>query len=347
MEELRPCYANFDFDISLLKSEFSKDINPNSKYNKSLQYLFFWTAKENELLYSADDSLYKNYQDRVIAFQGFIPKWTKLKANLHYWWGDCSTPEKWRQEKEINSKLTSHKIENELGISIESTMAYSKSDLPDDVKNYILKKEHGFSGQGFIKDINIIKYPILVEKKLERFMDYGTIIDKNSCKTFRNIIDQYGQYIGTYLNNSESEYISFKEVFDRIFIKYKEKYNVKKIQIDSFSYLLNDAKVLRPLCEVNHRKSMGWVTSCLNDKFGSTYSLFVIIPKHRFKTLRENTFSYNKEKKEGTIKLSTDSELIQSFFVTSESEKRFKDLISCICQNLKDSKNLSYFISSI
>ena len=351
MEEVKSYFANFDFDISLLNSKYSKDINPNSKYNKNLQYLFFWTAEEDEQLYVVDKSLHTRYQSKVMAYQSFIPGVTRNNDHLYYWWGDSSTEEKWSYEKEVNSKFTSHVIEKELGFSIISRIGYQSSDLPENLKEYILKKDHGFSGQGVVKSAVDIKYPILIEEKLNRKVDYGTIINSKGCHTFRNLVDQHGQYVGTYLDkckdNYKDNYKALEDDLYKIFLKYKEKYDVVNLQIDSFSYYKDEKLFLRPLCEVNHRKSMGWITNKLNIKFGSKFSFFVIIPKHKFSNVLTDFSNYDVTCKEGMIQLSLPNESLQSFFITSETTVNLKKYLMNISQELKEHLELDAFISSI
>jgi hypothetical protein len=347
MEELKRCYANFDFDISLLNSEYSSKVNPNSKFNKNLQYLFFWTAKKNEQLYVTDKSLRNNYLSKVLNYQSYIPGVTLNKMDLHYWWGDCSNEKKWIFEKDINSKFTSHYIEKELNISIKSNIGYDKNDLPVNISEYILKKDHGFSGQGVVKDVNQINYPILIEEKLNRKEDYGTIICDEDQHTFRNLVDRHGQYVGSFLNQDKYICQDIKEDLDSIYIKYKEKYNVESLQIDSFSYFKGEDVFYRPLCEVNHRKSMGWVTNKLKEKFGSNFSFFLIIHKHKTLNLSEDISQYDTINKEGLIHLSLLNEALQTFFITSNSKSELKEYLVNTSKYLKDPKELRTFISSI
>lgn len=321
MEKIKVCYVNFDFDYQLSKENFSISIEPESNINNKLRYLFFWSCSSHESLFSFDKTYCEKYKLIIKKYRNIdLLTSDKSDGELSFWWGDCSTEEKWKLEKKINSKFVSAQVENELGMSSKSIIKdFEVSDL---CENKLLKKEHGFTGRGFVKSKNF-KGPVLIEELFDRVNDYGTIIDANKKVIFRNFVSQTGQYVGSHFSKDyKNELSEVLEVQTNIFHKYKQKFNISKLQIDSFTYLDGGKVCWRYLCEVNHRRSIGQLAYKIHTELGNQESLFILIPLvNKFVT---SELVYNEKEKSGILKLSHETEKMQCFLITAKTTQEIR-----------------------
>jgi len=315
MEGLKVYFTNLDFDDQLRHAKYSSLIKSELKENTALRYLFFWLMNDKEALLCQDESYAKKYLQIVKPFRSKTPRTLKDSRNLLFWWGDLSSKEKWLKEKVINSKFTSHYIEKELGLYVTGEI---KDFIASDLDSlYLNKLEHGYTGKGVVKNVEY-KGKVLKEEKLNRLKDFSTLISKNVFILSRNYLSQGGQYIGTHISKRyEDFYPEVKKIQDEVFKKYEEKFSVKKIQIDSFTYEKEGQVCWRYLCEVNHRLSMGQVAIALHNEFGGDESFFCIIHKKSLKKVPNSI--YQKKKQRGLIRLSHESEHLQAFFITGKN----------------------------
>jgi hypothetical protein len=342
MEKYINCYANFDFDLRLADDQYSYRIEPESRFNKPLQYLFLWVAERYESLYGPQFEHYSFYQHKINKTKGFCPEITINKDKMHFWWGSCESEEAWSREKIINLKIISHKAEKKLALDIKDN---------DQLNNgYLIKNEHGFSGLGHRQVKEYESAGQVIERKLERTEDYSSLINNDAICIYKNIIDDYFQYRGTLIGHDSDDLLlatDFKKNLKVIFDHYQAHYSVDQLQVDSFIFLEGSKHKWRYLCEVNHRKSMGFVANELHRNLGNKVSLFILLPKCSLKLVDKDNSDYCEKRREGVLQLSHPSESLQSFFITSISMESLRGFIVNLDQLIGLGKNLNAYLKSL
>lgn len=273
--ELEPFYTNFTFEEELKSPQAIQ----YQKKNIFFEFLFLWLEDSSKTLWTKF-SYPQSYLEKIKTYKKSIPNITSTSKKPLLWWGNSRNI----LEKEINDKLTSFRARQELGLELEGSFVVNSDDdlqLLADNRDYLFKGAFGFSGREQVSDLKSaerLERPFLVEPKLNRIQDIGiTFINERDYFCIGNFNDEKGQFKGALLLDDIPEHIVDKGRL--IFDWYRREFSVEEIQIDMFSYLSNMKTRWNYLCEVNHRKTMGWVLWKLNSVFDLKYSAFKIIPK--------------------------------------------------------------------
>ncbi len=279
--------------------DFYEDFGVNTKFNSLFDYLFFYL--ENEPLCTSriypDEFFQRLKNDWNI--QASIKSSSKGVKNYIYF-NDQQRVSELSSKKIFFDFLFKNKFfDHEVGISSESQKE------PGD-KRFIYKKYRGFSGKGISR---IKKEECIFEEELDRIADFSIFYKNGSYIVYENKVDDNFQYKGT-LFDKESLH-SLSVFLNKFQIKSEKVLRFEKIvessinflkekspgfSIDYFVYKKNNEFHIHPGCEVNDRKTMGY--------------LFYQIYKRHF-------FSKNK------ISFSIDRSLDSNKFLLSPKEESF------------------------
>lgn len=298
----------------------------------------------------------KNYSNDYLGYiekmRGFCPSITNKKEITDLWWGNANCEKSWKIEKAVNSKKTSFQCRKDLKLGLESTTVLNNTDELNNVKiPFVLKSFFGFSGKGliFIRDeeqrrkVGELNFPILCEPLLNRVRDFGVFYHKSSYEIVQNLIDYRGQFKGALVQDNLVEESLILKRTRPIFDWYATQFGIEQLQIDCFQYLEDGELVLNPLCEVNHRNTMGKVTVDIQHQFGGPSSTFIIVQKKNIIKFKdeseriEKLGSLNYHSKLGVLCLSPVDTQFQVYFLTEESKRTLQLLIVNWWQKIRQS----------
>lgn len=332
MEELKHGHiVNLDFEEALCSLTFKK-LSPH-KINKELEYLFWWVEDQDKTLKT--NSFYKeSYLDFIKKYTGRSNFFSKSELFVP-WWGNLRNESDWYLEKVINSKVTAFECQRELFpetgiichiVNNEEELRSAITAIEKKGKDFVCKRPLGFSGRGHSFSISDGPkvFPLLVEEWCHRIDDYGILIDKASISATKNLISERGKFMGAYFTKEEELLPSIcqREDYTKIF-KYYQKYQVEFLQIDSYSYLEGNELRFRPLCEVNHRKSLGQMLRLLAEKYNHEHSFLLVLPKFQVKRGAEN-----EQCSESFLPLSPLESNLQCFYFGANSASTLKDIMN-------------------
>lgn len=336
---MKTYFANFDFEECLNQDDFHPP--RYSPKTSKLEHIFFWLSNDDEELYS-EISYSADYLSFIEECRGKKVNLTNENKKMALpWWGNYRTKDEWEQEKKINSNLTLHKARVELELnSLNSKVCFTKEDAvtykEESPYPVLFKEMLSFSGRGLRFEISEeMTFPILAERLVQRVRDFGMRMTEEGSYLVQNLIDRKGGYKGSLVRDKfeeESEVLSFG---DKIFSYYKDRFSLKALQIDSFQYLDDGVLKYQPLCEVNHRRSMGELAWKLHKDFGNNVSMVAMVPRKKLKTPKDQkTYLsdlggrlYKKGVNKGVIPLSPVDSGFRLFFLTEETERTLQHLV--------------------
>ncbi len=338
MEKIRFYLANIDFEKTLDKTSF--EYPTWNKLDGELEYLFFWLSEENQSLYTL-----KNYEAAYLKYieelTGNSKSYSSTAENPELWWGQLQDKEHFDSEKIINSNLTLAKIREDLGLTSNlGHICHSESELRDYLvgndNKTVFKEEFGFSGRGLRFSIDKIKkYPVLVEKWVQRVRDFGVYVDDSLVNITQSHIGPKGTFKGSLIKSDFPEKEIIEKEARRIFNYCQKNYNVKFLQIDTYQFMNGSKLDFQHLGEINHRRTIGTVGFSLHEKFGNKVSFLGIVPTHKLKIEKSfaetitsfGNLAYNPITKTGVVMLSSGQENFSLFLFTEESERTLQFLI--------------------
>lgn len=240
------------------------------------------------------------YLDHIQEKTGHRPILLNV-GDYENWWGSLKNIS---VEQKLNSKVTCAEflLANEFGEGISIVTTSSEIEK---LKNRptILKAASGMSGMGnkVLKDgleawiqKSLEVGPIVAEPLWNRKFDFSTYVFSQSHQiTYQNLVDSSFQYKGsifTDVSNLSIENLSFypsvsSSDWERaIFIRSKVSDYYLSLSsegnfcLDSFIYESDGQLRVRPVCEVNSRRTMGLTAYQLSKKFSkeNSWSMFVL-----------------------------------------------------------------------
>jgi hypothetical protein len=248
---------------SFLKGKRANYTIESNKINQEFEYFILWL--EDESLYST-----KKYSQEYVDF---ISKFKKVsisrdKKNVKTWCCDLSNK---KESQDKNSKIKSTMF------AIDKKLCHESTQIIDDLRfyeeGYLYKEEFGVSGSGNFNfcDKRKLTLPLVKEKALKRTFDFSALIEKDNTTIYQNHIDDYFQYKGTTLglNFEYFEWIgSYKRNLELI---RNEFFSGTPLSVDSFLYEEEKEEKVYTLTEINNRKTMGYITKELRNKFFNKY----------------------------------------------------------------------------
>lgn len=263
-------FYNSDFEEKLFAGKFLE--RQITKRTTEFEFLIH-LLNPSAILYSkkkySDD-----YQYFIKNFCGQEIKTTFCKDNVIPWCNDYSQVDlsrKLQSKKQTllllqNEKLLPHDIEV---ISDESTLK----------QNYLYKNSISQSGGGHMlypKDkMRILKsisrgISLIGEPLLSRVLDFSTLFcGQEKVCIYQNDIDDKFQYKGTIIGLDSSylnEFLIDYEKAIQVILSYTANFN-GYYSVDSFIFEKNGTHFLYPACEINARKTMGFIAFELKNKY--------------------------------------------------------------------------------
>lgn len=291
-------FFNADYESSLFLGQYDKI--EFSKVNQEFEYLLFWIQEQavySQVQYS------KDFLDHLREEGQFNPKVTLDKQNVKLWFGNFEDAE---LKKKINSKLFAlelcqkYNFNKYTGHTIESKDEYDPKLLT--------RLPYGMSGVGTYESLDEKKLDNMLSKgqliqvpKLNRQKDISSLWTGTSFVTYENYVDEKFQYKGSILGE-DSLGIHQKKYQDFLNQVQKELPQNLIYSIDSFIYRDNGKEELFFMCEVNLRKTMGYIVWQLSSLYAKGYGhkSFLLIPKRRVRN-KEKFYSLRKRDKEELI----------------------------------------------
>lgn len=288
---------NADYEGFLFSGK--NEYNPiSNKINQEFEYLIHFF--EDKPIFTTK-KYSKEYTDHVEAMTGREFRTTSSNEKVLNWW--CSVGEI-EQDRLLHSKLTSTKFSIQRGFESEAKIIDS-SDAKL-MSNMVYKLPGEFSGRGHLvypKDAKRIKKLLaqskcLIEEPLRnRVQDFSSLaLAQDKIISYENIVDEKFQYKGTKLISPKMNEGYFKAINETVDF-YLQMGATFPFSIDSYSYIDKDTVKTAAVCEVNVRKTMGYIALKLKEFFSSDLGALLIansrkesIPDTIWLSPRENLF---------------------------------------------------------
>jgi hypothetical protein len=289
--------VNLDYESSLFDPLYQVNNPASLRTIKEFEYVFFIVNNAPAILKNIRtyDEDYLNHMKKLgFTLPELNPKGLKAKN----WWGALESIE---LESKLNSKLTSALLAQKHNWGFFSgTLVTSLAEIQShidhfpNVKRWLLKKPHSFSGIGHYqldpkkydeeKLSNFLDQRSLLEPQYERVFDIGTtfVIENGVIKkqfmveNFNSVSGGFKGGAGSHDHDTFKKYIRNKYQYDltelenitnKIVKTYIDLGATSNTQIDSFVYKEDGHLKLYALVEVNYRKTMGLVIQSLAEKY--------------------------------------------------------------------------------
>jgi hypothetical protein len=264
---------NTDYELKLFSS--NPQIKESSRLNQEFEYLMHY------LDYSPIATLKQYSKEAIEKIEFLSNKKFELDSNIKNaknFWGELKDIE---LERKLNSKITTTQFLIENGLSHPSTLILNEIDEKFLSKNFVIKLAGGFSGKEVYSGdkFKFKNGPIIVELKLDRLFDFSVLNENGVNYIYQNFIDKHFQYRGTIINrstvlNPEMFLIDFNisedeaKKYNNFLKQIKKNWGENSIySIDSFIYQNDLLRKVYFMSEINYRKTFGWLTLKLADKF--------------------------------------------------------------------------------
>ena len=289
---------NADYELDLFYGQKGPEI-----LNHSLEFMLFFLTNNPVLTQKKYDS---GYLDHVEHISGHRPTLIKDGPYENYW-GMLKNRE---LEKWWNSKLTTTELIIKKGWCSDTHILKSEDDVIGIgmTKDALLKDPHGMSGQKFQvlpremipgDKLSIVRRaikngPLILEPLLNRKYDFSQYIFPDGKKiSYQNIVDEKFQYKGSIFHDykrANLESLSFYQEIDKkywsLFSKqiedlitfFSQQPNECGYSIDSFIFEEMGELKIRPVSEINYRRTMGRISYELSLLYGGhrPWSMFML-----------------------------------------------------------------------
>lgn len=261
---MKPLKLNGDYETELFTGK-----QGSSLISQTLEFFIFFLT---------DRTLYtqKKYSEDYLTYvenkTGITPN-ISSKTPYENWWGLLQDLEK---EKWWNSKLTSTELVIREKWCDKTVIVHSAGDIPEFTGQEVLIKDpFGMSGQKFQTSNGkpqIKNFPVIIEPLFNRKFDFSLyVFPDGKIIAYENQVDEKFQYKGTTFTSgtcqledlsfyhliSEAEWTLYRERTMAIKNFYSKYPNEIGYSIDSFVYEDHGELKIRPLSEINYRRTMG------------------------------------------------------------------------------------------
>tara|TARA_Y100000780_G_scaffold232594_1_gene268508 strand:+ start:177944 stop:178897 length:954 start_codon:yes stop_codon:yes gene_type:complete len=310
---------NADYESFLFsgKEHYKQSSN---KINQEFEYLIHFF--EDEPIFT-NKKYSKAFIDHIQGLTGREFKTTSFNKNVHNWWCEVGDLER---DQALQSKITSTKFSIENGLETEAKILDDPNTRFEEGKIYKLPGE--FSGRGHLKypkDGKKIKRILssglkLIEEPLRnRTVDFSSLVlSEKEVITYENLVDEKFQYKGTKLAPFKVPE-GYEKIISMTIDFYLGLGANYPFSIDSYQYRDGDELKLAPVCEVNVRKTMGFIAYRLKSFFKSPYGALLILSDRKAEG-RHYTW------------LSPEENLFQLCFVSADSESQLNSLVTTILE---------------
>lgn len=263
---------NGDFEENLFAGKFQKKVS--SKANQEFEY-FIHFSDPQKIIFS-QKKYSEDYQDYIATLTEVSFETTMKAKQIKNW---CQGFENAKELQAWQSKTNLFKFLKEKGHDLDS------SDLIDNdqglEEGFVYKASHSMSGGGHylypLHEAKIKKtfkegFSLLKEPIRNRVLDFSTLIDNGKviCR-YENYIDNYFQYKGSTLKESFELPSHLEEQYQKTLediLVYTKNYQ-GSFSIDSYLYQKENEIKLYPACEINMRKTMGYIAHLILEKYFS------------------------------------------------------------------------------
>lgn len=268
---------NSDFEKQLFSTK-KKSIN-SSKQNQEFEYLISYLEPEKVIF---TQKKYTNKFSKYFEeFTGETFKYTGTATKILPWCSDYNDEShllKYQSKVEFYKYMKDNNFHDH-----ESSFVNSLEDIES---GYLYKDPYNVSGMGhltFPKNQKTIESNInqnitmIKEKPLNRIKDFSSLIFENKrVSIYENIIDRNFFYTGSIFENKplleESLLKSYDLFFEKLILDFKAYKGV--MSIDSFLYLQDSEVHLFKACEVNMRKTMGYIAYEIKQNYFSSAEFY-------------------------------------------------------------------------
>ena len=317
--------VNADYEMALFEQKSAPRI-----VNESLEFLAFYL--EDRPLYTSKHYSHE-YLNHIEKVTGNYPRIIS-SGDYENWWGTLQNIPK---EQLLNSKEFSSTL------SHDSKVITSINELDLIIeKRYLAKNPYGMSGQNFKvfqkgqeSEISALLSKwgkLIVEPLYERVHDFSHyVLNERKTICYQNLVDENFQYKGTIFRNLSAPDLRslsfYQEIdaeewkrFDSSFSVIKSAMRSEGVEggysIDSFTYKDQTALKIRPISEINYRKTMGLVAWLISSKYGSnSWNMFVLGKNVPFKKVQEKISGLS-----GVIHLSPGDTRFEIFHLSADTE---------------------------
>ena len=352
---------NADYEMQLFSGKKGTPL-----INQSLEFLLFFLEKSPVYSLKKYSAEYLDYVEEITTHR---PELTTVDLAQNYW-GALKNLE---IERWWNSKLTSTQLIIDQNWCPDTRIIRSSSDFLnlDDQKQYLLKDPYGMSGQKFsvigpqlsssekilILETFLKRGEFIIEPLLNRTFDFSHYVYPNGETIYyQNFIDKKFQYGGTYFHNwskAQVEELAFYPLisreewdqnikrWDQIHTYYHQYPNELGYSVDSFAYEENGQIKIRPMAEVNYRRTMGRISFELAEKFAQkeSQSLTVLVKNHNspkpiWKILKESNKDWGRDVK--IFALSPGDTRFDFIFISIQKNVDYKIILNELKKLLPD-----------
>ncbi len=237
------------------------------RFRNQFEFLFFYLEPNHSLASK------KNYSEKYFNFLkdkfSIEPKLVDYDlGDQNYWFFE-------NQDLLLN-KIVIHDHLEDLNLwEHEIYIANSRLDIKEG--HFLTKNPLGFSGRG-VKNLSKkenLTFPILIEEKLNRLKDFSYYHEDQNFIFYENKIGKNYNYLGTQfdqkLMNDFGDWFKAQGISDKEILLFQERktqlhsrlisLNFERYNVDCFTYLSGNKVKIHIACEVNLRKSMGYLLS--------------------------------------------------------------------------------------
>lgn len=275
MEEL--IYFNADFEKQLFSNQLKQP--ESNKLNQELEYLLFFIEPYKTVFTTKNYP--ENYLEFVSSISGTKPLITKKGDFATPWFGDYNQID---LKRIWQNKLEFYQFLEKYHFHLEGSQIISQEDqLKSD---FLYKRGDQMSGRGhflFPKDqkgiLNYLKNggQLLKEPLVKRSLDYSFLFENGALiSEYINDIDNSFQYKGTHLGAKASIDQKLREKINRFLDLINEKLSpyTGNYSLDSYFYERSAGELDWVPCELNLRKTMGYIALKLKNLYFSDYPYF-------------------------------------------------------------------------
>ncbi len=273
--------------------DFYEPFGSNTRWNSLFDYLYFFIEDEPFYTTNSFPDEYIEYLDQEFDIKASFRKMRPFHQFKNYiYFNDQQANSIFHSKEPFFSFLINEGFYEHEACITENNLEKS---------GYIYKMLTGFSGRGIFE--NYMKETMIAEKKLDRVIDFSIFFKDGELIIYENKVDKTFHYKGSVfdletIHNPElflkkrnvSEYIikNFLIVLQTSLSFVNSKSN--GFSIDYFIYRSDSGLRIHPGCEVNDRKTMGY--------------LFYKILLKNFPKSKKAKFSLDKEIPEEGVRLS-------------------------------------------
>lgn len=337
---MMPIKVNADYEFTLFYQREAPKI-----INHSIEFLALYL--EELPLYSTK-TYHQNFLRHVEELSGHAPIITQ-KGKAQNWWGQL-------QNLDLERKLNSKEFSSCFSRDCQIITSIEELNLIPNL-SYIAKNPYSMSGQDMIvfrendksrlSDLFKKVKKIIVQPFYDRAWDFSHyILPNGELICYENMVDEHFQYRGTIFSNLQDPTIYNLPFFHHIPLFFWENFLnqrdeiIKFVQslggnsgfsLDSFIYREDGENRIYTLCEINYRKTMGFMTWLLCQKFNKDHKWgMLLLVKSKIKNDVFNFIKTKVSKIQNCFYLSPGDTRFEIFLLTAESDdvgkKKYQEL---------------------